>query len=361
MIYNIGQECNAEHLGNFCNSYLLTGSKNILIDTLPEKYVDVLAEALQRYIGSANLDYIILTSASHERSGCIKKLAELYPDVIICASVAGLRNVKEILNGNFKGFICKNRNSVVFGEYNLEFYITPNLTWPDAIMVYTGGNLFSGELFSSSEVGFVDYYNNKLKSFFPNVINALEVVKQINPDTIYPCFGNKCNSIKLYDELTTDFDMEPYVLIGYTSVSGNNEKLAFKTSECLGKLGIKTEIVCLSDCDTNKLSNLVNNASGLILGTYTKNRSLPDEVLKFLSTVSVNSVAGKPYFVFSSYGWSSEGAYIANELLHLLKMKKISKPVECLFTPSDNDYNAICDATKLLYHTITEERNKDNA
>ena len=67
---------------------------------------------------------------------------------------------------------------------------------------------------------------------------------------------------------------------------------------------------------------MVNNASGLILGTYTKNRSLPDEVLKFLSTVSVNSVAGKPYFVFSSYGWSSEGAYIANELLHLLKMKK---------------------------------------
>ena len=369
MIYNLGQECNARFDNQQCNSYLITGAKNIIINTLPCWYADEYISAIEKYISPKDVDCIILTDGVPERAGCIDKLLEYNHEITVYASVAGLRNIKEIINKSFCEHMCKNSEIVQIGDRELQFFITPNLPNPDTIMIYSKKDdaLFTGFMYMCEADGIGEDLYNRLLPVLPYVENAQRVAKVLSPKNIYASTGD--NNIRDFNTILSFYDSlcssvksaDDVVLIAYASLSGSNKRLAEAAMECLNSSGIKAELVCLNYISPKTAAHKLRTAKALVLGTYTSSRSLPECVWEFLSALDVNSVSSKPYFVFSSYGWSCEGAYISNEILALLKMRKICKPVECVFTPDGADFDNISKAAELMVQMLKKEREAADA
>ena len=368
MIYNLGQECNARFDGHQCNSYLITGAQNIIVDTIPREYEREYISVMEKYISPQNISALILTDAIPEKSGCVEKLLEYNPDMVVYASVAGLRNLNEIVNKQFCRHMCKNEEIVLIGDKEFQFFITPNLPNPDTIMAHskTDNVLFSGYMYMCDADGISAVYYNKFMSVLPFIKNVHTLIKEISPKRVYSSVGNNIVDfaaiLPFYDDLcTTEVRGEDFILIAYASESGSNQKLAHAAQKSFDELGIKSKTVSLRDMNTETAANMVGKAVGLVLGTYTRSRSLPQCVWDFLSKIDVNSVSKKPYFVFSSYGWSGEGAYISNELLTLLKMRKVCKSIECVFTPNGDDYKNISKAARLMIEMLKKEREDGDA
>lgn len=359
MIHNIGQKSNAVFLGNICNSYLICGDKNIIVDTVPHEFAQDYICAIKNHISPDSIDAVILTSASPDKAGCVDEILKLNPELKVYATVAGLRNLKEILNSDFNGQMCKNLEEIIIGDNSFKFYITPNTPNPDSMMAYCQelDTLFSGEILASVTE---DYYNKRLRMYMPFIKKAEEMVSSIAPGHICPSRGDTPSSCVI--NLNNDYDVsKAKVIIAYSSLTGSNDRIAKVINDALIRLGAKTDMVNLDCADPAKTAAGLYDADALVLGTYTQNRSMPEDVWSFISAVDVNSVSGKPYFVFGSYGWSCEGVYIANELLSLVKMNRVCKPVECIFTPNDDDFVKANDAANELIKALDKERKTYNA
>ena len=365
MVYNIGLESGACFLGKQCNSYLVTGDKNIIIDTVPPEFENELLNAVEKHISVDRIDCVFLLSAVPERAGALRKLLALNPGITVCATAAGLRNFSGISDLPFKSRICKNGGEITLGNAAYVTYITPNLTSPDAMMVMDkeSGFLYTGELFSEVD-GAEAYFNEYLRCYVPYVERALELVKSIAPKTVYPAYGvctDVAGSIALYDSIVEKETKGEYVIVAYSSRTGNNKALALLAAEEINKKGIETKLFSLDTVSDSRLAaRQLNGALGLVLGCSTENRTMPPGVWDFISGIDVNPVSGKPYIVFGSYGWSCEGAYMANELLSMLKMRRVCKFCECVFTPGEEDKTSLRKCVGQLVDFISKQKEKSS-
>ncbi len=363
MVYNIGLECGADFCGKRCNAYLITGDKNIIIDTVPKEFENEFESSVEKYISVSEIDCVFLLSVLPERAGAIEKLLVKNPDITVYATAAGIRNLTEITGRQFKSVICKNGVEITLGDNVFVPYITPNITSPDSMLLADkkAGSMYTGELFSTVE-GTEDYFEKYLRCYITSISSALDVVSRVNPSVIYTAYGrceNCDESIKLYRDLLKKEMKSDFVVVAYSSKTGNNKSMAVFCENELNNSGIKTKLFCLDiPEERNSAVCQINCAIGLVLCLPTENRTMPGSVWGFLSSMDVNLVSGKPYFVSGSYGWSCEGAFMANEILSMLKMRRVCKPVECVFTPNDGDKQNLCEAVKALTDFITKQKEK---
>ena len=333
MIYDIGAECGLDY-----SFYLVCGKSNFLIDGTSEEYGKEAISAIEKHIHVSQLEAVFFTGTTPDKTGFLKFLLENNKDIKIYASVTGLRNIREILNhNNFNGCICKHGASVQLSDVELKVFITPNLPNPDTIMVYycEENALFPGCAFS-------------LSSYDEFLVNALDVIKEYKINVICGTFGGVSKNI---------FDMptcskKNKVLIAYSSLTGNNKKIAYAAARVLEKENIDADVICLDEYIPQ-----IHDYSGLILATHTAQRNMPDSVWNFISGIDVSRAKDIPYFVYGSCGWSCEGPYIASENLSMLKLKRVCKVETCIFTPDDEDFKSVEKNTKLLVKILMEKTN----
>lgn len=367
MVYNIGLECGAAFCGIACNAYLVVGDKNIIIDTVPAEYGDEFIRAIEKYVPLSEIDSVFLLSVLPSRAGALSGLLSRNPDITVYATAAGLRNLSEITDLEFRGRVCKNGVEVAVGSSDFVPYITPNLTSPETMILFYKqiGALYTGELFSSSyETG--KYHEGNLRPFVSYILPALETIESINPSYVYPLYGS-CDNIngafEFYREFAKADTNGDFVLVVYSSNTGNNETMAKFAEAALLELNVKTKLICLDSLESStEAARELGRSCGLVLCLPTENRTMPKSVWDFLSFADVNLVSGKPYVVSSSYGWSSEGAYMANEILSMLKMRRVCKFIESIFTPTESDKQTFKSGLKALVDFILKQKEKsDNA
>lgn len=347
------------------NAWLLTGEKNILIDGVPEKYADEYIKNISVHVAPDKIDCIVFNHTSPQRTGCLKRLLELNNGIKVYASVAGLRNIEETLNAVVNGEICKNGGRLDAGDNSLEFYLTPNVTWPDTMITYSKQHeaLFTEELFSKETEDAAEYYKENLRFFAPFIKSAVRKVKDISPKLLYPGKGatpvmNINDLTGLYDKLTEENKNSKTVLLAYASSSGNTALMAENIRKKLESLGVSVLAFDLAGCTSiHKVAKAAEGADGLILGTYTKRRSMPERIWEFISCLDVNLMSGKPYFVFGSQGWSGEGVFMADSILSMLKLRRCGKALSFTISPSEADFSAASEYVQLLTEKLTEVQN----
>ncbi len=350
MIYNIGEEC-----GFDSNFYLVCGKENFLIDGTCEQYGKQALEQIEKHVPIQSISAVIFTGTTPVKSGYLRDLFEKNRDIKVYATVTGLRNIKEVLNFDFNGIMCKHKSGVSLSGTELEFYVTPNVPDPDNMMVHykDEGALFSGALFSEDR-----YACLAGNSDF--ALAAMEIAG--NPDIrkIYSSYGdcieNVVEAVNVGKKLfTKKKKLEKNVLIAYASVTGNNKKIAEAAREEFTKHNVNVTMVSLEEQTPE-----IYGYDGLVLATYTKSRNMPECVWNFLKSIDVARAREIPYFVFGSCGWSNEGAYMANEILSMLKLKKLTRLETCVFTPDNDNITEVKDKAKLLaveINKITENTN----
>ena len=131
------------------NAYLITDEVNILIDTVGEEYLDRFIEQVEKILAGKKIDYLIINHIEPDHSGSLKDIADKYPDM----KIIGNKRTIDMVN-NFYG-ITKNVQEIIdlqemkTGQYNLRFYLTPMLHWPETMMCYETKTktMFSGDVF----------------------------------------------------------------------------------------------------------------------------------------------------------------------------------------------------------------------
>ena len=123
--------------GSTYNSYLVIGSeKTALIETAKVQFKDEFFDRIKKHVDIKDIDYLIMNHTEPDHSGSIKYIIDENPEIEIYASAPALMNLKEILNIPFKGKRVINNMSLSLGDKTLDFYIQPNLHWPDTMFTH---------------------------------------------------------------------------------------------------------------------------------------------------------------------------------------------------------------------------------
>ncbi len=317
-IYNIGV--------NGFNAYLLCGKKNVIIDTVPKIHITEFFKNISEHISLFELDFIIFTRTTPDAVGVFSALLKELPKLSVFASVAGLKNLKEIANVNFCENVVKNEGILDLGEDLLKFFITPNLSWPDTFTVYLESEkaLFSGNLFCDSPEK--EYFQ---KEFLEG---ALKRLGTLSINSFYPGYKTFAGA-DIYRE-ALELTPEEKLAIVYSTTSGATGELS--KAVCLEALASDVSAVLLDANKTEKaeILNTLNACKYWAFGTPTINHNADKYILDIISDINVLKNSEKKAFIFGSYGWSGEGVNIISNLLQNLKIKTFKKPYRCIFNPS---------------------------
>lgn len=319
-IKNIGED--------IFNSYIIKDEKVAVIEGVAEKVSDKYFENLKAE--TDRVDYLIINHVTAYSASTAQRMIEEYPDIKIIATIAGLRNLKAIVSGNFNEIAAKDEMTLSLGENEIKFLITPNLNWPDTMMTCLGDALFSGIMF----IGEREYFEDNFSAFRPFVLSAIERLSHVN--AIYPQMYEMRNSdiIKKYCMWARE-KIEKDVLIVYDTCYGNTKKMAMVIAETLAENGIRYKIT-----EIGKNFD-INSGRALIVGTPTINQNASERILKVLSNVNVVKLAGTPSFVFGAYGWGGEGVQVVHSFLKSMKLKMYKKPFSVNFKMTDSDIEAL--------------------
>ena len=292
---------------------------------------------------------LVLLTSKPEFSYVPEKVFEIRADLKIFASSAGLRNLKEIFNHSFNEELVKDN----MNTDGITFFVMPNLHWVDTVMAYSDGVLFSGEMFSGydgSATGLKHWFETRLSINKQFVISAVERLDKITLSALCPSYGNVCPQgtecmealpsevLNKYRQWADEKKSEKKsAVIIYSSEYGFTQMLAQFACEKL-KSEFDVSLINVKETDLTIAAKAVNEADMLLVGTNTINRNAPQEIWQCITNIDLVNNRQKPYFVFGSFGWAGDGIKLIDKTLYNMGMKNVSKPVEVLFKPSDDDF-----------------------
>lgn len=146
--YAIGKNIRKPEIEISFLSYFITGSVNLLIDTLPDRYESMLKEEITSIIGEKPIDAIILNHSEEDHSGALPGILRQYPRTpVYCSSACRNRLAEKMPEADFH--TVKTGETLSFGTNQFTFYETPGLHWDDNMVTYWNNNnvLFSNDLF----------------------------------------------------------------------------------------------------------------------------------------------------------------------------------------------------------------------
>ncbi|MBS5825487.1 MAG: FprA family A-type flavoprotein [Clostridium argentinense] len=347
--------------GTTYNSYLIDDEKVIVIDTVKDKFFDKYLENIKTVIGNKDIDYIIVQHTELDHSGSLIKLLHHYPNAKVVGSRAAIKYLSGILNSDFNSQVAEGELNI--GSRTLEFISAPNLHWPDTIFTYDRLNkvLFTCDVMgchycpdncitdscSGDYTKEMKYYFDVIMGPFKKFVNAgLNKIENLEKDMVAPSHGPvHINDIdkftKLYREWAKEATIdEKNIQIFYVSAYGNTELMAKSIAKIIEDKKIKAEIHEITTTDLNEMIELVNNSSGIIIGSPTINQDAVEPTWNLLAHVSAIINRGKAASAFGSYGWSGEAVPMLNNRLKELKFKTLSEGLKFNFVPSKEDFAA---------------------
>lgn len=347
--------------GTTYNSYIINDDKVVVIDSVKDGFWEESFQNIKEIIGDKSIDYIVVNHTELDHSGSIKRFLEVYPEVTVIGTRAALTYLKDIVNTEFKGLNINDIKELNTGKNTLKFISAPNLHWPDTMFTYVCEKniLFScdvtGAHYCPEDIKmnknnqeylqeFKYYFDCIMGPFKKFVILGLDKIKDLEIDMIAPSHGpihvgaNVEKAINLYREMSIEEPIKKKVQILYISAYHNTETMGKYLSEKLNENGIESEVHEITSLKTEKAVELVNNSSGLLIGSPTINQDSVEPVWRLLTSIPVIPNRGKPSGAFGSYGWSGEGIKMMTERLKSMKFKVVDEGLRFKFVPSQNDY-----------------------
>lgn len=350
--------------GTSYNAYLITGKKNVLIETVHEDYFDEYIYNVGCLGDISDIDYIVMNHTELDHSGSLVKLLALNPNITVICTTAAEKYLKSIINKDFKCRIVKHSEKLEIGPGNeLEFIVAPLLHWPDSMMTYYSNNnvLFSCDFLGSHfcEPSMFDknihykkeyleefkyYYNCIFGPFKPYVLAGLEKIKGLKVTTVCPSHGPVIveginERIKDYKEWSTIAPKtSKSMLIVYASAYGCTKKLAETAAKTLKeKTEIQPIILDLVSTPIEEVAKEIENADALVVASCTINRDAPKIIWDALSRIDAINTRKKYAGAMGSYGWSGEAVDMIKCRLSMLNFKFVGDGVKVLFNPTEED------------------------
>lgn len=323
--------------GTTYNSYILSGSeKTALFETAKAVFFNDYYSTVEGVKKLTEIDYIIVNHTEPDHAGNLEKLLDINPDITIVGSQSAILFLKHILNRDFKSITVKDNDELSLGNKTLQFFILPNLHWPDTMYTYVKEDklLFTCDSFGahysyegvlrSRLTGKAEAdYKKALKEYFDDIIypfrrpfmtNALKRIEGLDIDMILTGHGPVLDShieetIALYKEWSNDANpnTKKTVIIPYVSAYGYTKEIAgiIKSGiEAAGDIDVR-----MYDMVENKTADVLKEieyADGVLFGSPTILGDALKPIWDIVTSMNYPMFKGKLASAFGSYGWSGE-------------------------------------------------------
>ncbi len=365
--------------GTTYNAFLILGEKNILIDTVKEKFADELMANISRIIDPKKIDILISNHTEMDHSGSIPKVMhKIGEDKPIYCSKMGKKNLESHFNRAFNFQVVGSGDELKVGNRTFSFLETRMLHWPDSMFTYLKedailfssdafGQHYAGDMFFDDEIGDEiipharKYYANILLHFSQRVQALLKDVSQmgLKINMICPDHGiiwrdNPSKIIGAYDQWSRQEPGKKAVVI-FDSMWESTAKMARAITN-----GIESEDVNVRLMNTRKwhrsdIMTEIIDAGAIAVGSPTLNNTIFPVIADVMTYIKGLRPQNKIAAAFGSYGWSGEAVKILNKEFAEMKFTLIDDGIRVQYVPDEKDLNACFDLGAKLAKALKEK------
>jgi flavorubredoxin len=349
----------ADH-GTTYNSYLVTGEKTAVIDTVKEPFYHEFRENLSSLVDMERIDYVVVNHTEPDHSGSLHRLLEEAPGARVVCSRRCRNFVLNILNRDVDPILVQDGDTLdLGGGAVLSFIHAPFLHWPDTMFTYLakekilftcdflGAHYCDDRLFND----LVDDYEHSFKYYFMvifrpfkrYVLEAVEKIGGLELGIIAPSHGPVLRSdprsyVEKYREWSSGpREEEKTLLVFYASAYGNTARLAEMIAEGAREEGARVTVMDVTAAEPAVMIEKIEAARGIAVGSATINGDAVEPVWRLLSSLATLKLKGKVGAAFGSYGWSGEAPRLIAERLRGLKFKVEDEPLRVNLVPDAED------------------------
>jgi flavorubredoxin len=349
--------------GTSYNAYLITGEKNVLIETVHESFFSEYLNNIQSIIDISKIDYLIMNHTEPDHSGSLALLLALNPNITVYCTTAAKMYLSAITNADFKCITVKQGDKLDIGGEELEFIIAPLLHWPDSMFTFMTsarvlftcdflGAHYCEPTMDNRNIHYPDKYREQFKYYYdcifspfkPYVLSGLDKIEDLPVEMICPshgpCLTENIKSLKnLYREWSAPVKHEKKIVgILYASAYTCTGKLAEAAFDELKKNdSLDVRLVDVVSEPFEQVAALANDADALLIGSCTINRDAPKIIWDTLASVDAINTKQKPAGAFGSYGWSGEAVPMIQSRMENLKFNFIGDGFKTVFMPTEED------------------------
>jgi len=337
------------------NSYLITGEKTILLDTVDSSVRDQFIENVAYVLGNRSLDYLVINHMEPDHCGNIEAIVRSYPNVKVIGNAKTFQFFSQYYAMDLSNHAIEVSDGQLldFGSHKLRFYFAPMVHWPEVMFCVEerNGILFSADAFGSfgtlpgalfsDELDFDTLFLAETRRYYSNIVGRFgsqvhSVLQKLPLDTITmiaPLHGplHRKEYVSRVLELHKTWSLyapeQKGVVLAYASMYQNTEQaveaLAFK----LGELGVKEmRIYDVSNTHPSYIIADIFKYSHLVLGapTYNMNLYLPMEAL--LKELQVLNLQNRHVAIIANHSWASVAKKGLNQLVGAMKNITMIEP-----------------------------------
>ena len=353
--------------GTSYNAYLVTGEKNVLIETVHADYFEEYLDNIRQVIPVEQVDYLIMNHNEPDHSGSVAKLLELVPDLKIVATAAGKKHLEDITNRTLPIQVVKAGDKLDIGGKELEFIPAPMLHWADSMFTWDAADKtaftcdFLGAHFceptmldrnihdkAAYEGEFAYYYAGIFGPFKSAVLAGLDKLPT-DAEMVCPSHGpvltdTLADRRDLYRAWSTPEPRDKKLAaVIYASAYGCTAALADAAAQALEADGYEVRCLDVVKEGLAPCAEAANEANVLLVGAPTINRDAPKAIWDVLASIDAVNTRGRAAGAFGAYGWSGEAPGMLHTRLAQLKLAGPEAPFRVLFTPTQDDRNAMAD------------------
>ena len=319
------------------NGYLIKGEQNILID-LTQDIMDFPTE-FSKQIESASLtlediDVLVVNHMEPDHSGWLGEFCKINTKAKIYCSEKAVPLLQAFASVPAERAIAiTDGMTLASGDYELQFFNTPNIHWPETMMTYETkrGILFACDAFGS--YGAVDedavfddqisdekqafyekealrYYANIVAGFSLPVLKGLEKLGGLDVKIICPSHGiiwreNPGKIIELYKRYAeyAKGPAEKEVTLIWSSMYGNTKQIVSTIIEVLRRRKIPVHVFQVPGDDVGHILADAWKSAGLIFGMPTYEYKMFPPMAHVIDELLLKKVKNRKVFRFGSFGW----------------------------------------------------------
>ena len=320
--------------GTSYNAYLLTGEKNVLIETVHLDYWDEFVSNVEEVLPLEQVDYLIMNHTEPDHSGSVARLLERCPNLTVLCTTSAKKFLTAIANRALPCRVVKDGDTLDLGNKVLHFLTAPLLHWPDSMFTWDPADrtLFTCDFLGAhfceptmKDTGIHPVYRNayegELRYYFdcifgpfkPSVLAGLDKMPA-EAELVCPSHGpvlteTLAHAKERYRAWSTPAPKSgPTAAVLYCSAYGCTQALAEAAARALADEGCPV------------------TAAGLD---------------------AINTM-GRAAGAFGSFGWTGEAADMLQAQLAQLKFKTLEKPFKVCFRPTEADLAAVADYARAV-------------
>lgn len=320
------------------NSYLLKGSKNILMDTVDKRKTEEWLKKVEEALDGELLDYLVISHLEPDHSASIQKLCEKYPEIKLIGNSKTFAMLPQFYRQNEENqkIIVEDQTVLEIGDRKLQFFLAPMVHWPEVMMTYEIEEkiLFSADAFGTFDVAESKekwekearrYYYNIVGKYGLPVQNLLGKLKEVPIQKIYPLHGpvlteNLVYYLEKYRIWSLSEPEKDGVLVVYNSIYGNTKKAVEELEKILKEEGI--EDVVLRDITRQDSSEILAEAfyyDKMIVAATTYDGGIFPAIENFLRRLKSKNYQKRTVGLIENGSWGPVAGKCMKEILEQMK------------------------------------------